>query len=1285
MANLFIILYRFFQKRKPALFSLVILLFIFLGYFALKVKYEEDITRFIPNTADSKNINAVFQNLKVKDKVILLFSSKTDDTSQIVETGEAFAAQLDSMLGNTHIQQITARIDNRKMLAVSDFIYNNLPVFLDSADYVRIENALQTDSVRQQLQADYYNLSTPSGLFTKNFIFRDPLGFGNKAFERLRSLQVNANYRINNEHIFSKDDNTMLVYVEPVFPAGNTAENGILIDGIEELIDQFAKQNPQIDIEYFGGPAVAVYNARQIRKDTATTMSIAFLIIAAVILLSFRNKFSLLLIFLPVLFGGIFSLAMLYFLKGSLSLIAVGAGSAIFGVVLSYSIHVIAHREHTHNVEQIIREMAEPLTIGSFTTIGAFLSLVFTNSEVLQDFGWFASFTIVGTTLFCLLFLPHLLPNEKGENEKSNNFLKAIEKINSYPYEKNKWLIGFIILISAAGFYFAGHVSFNSDMNSLSFQPKRLKKTEVKLDNIFQKDYKNIYFIAVGDNEEEALSNYRNMNRKLDSLKQESMIFEYATGESLLIPIEEQRERIRRWNDFWTSERKETLRRNIVEQGAGYHFKEESFAPFWAMLGKAYSPVVYSNENEAASVFSDWITNEADVSMAISQIRLTEDEKEAAYAEFANQKGVVILDKPYFASGFADSIKDDFYFVLFVSSFIVFLALLLSYGRLELALMTFAPMALSWFIILGLMALFGIEFNIVNIIISTFIFGIGDDFSIFVTDGLLSEYRNGKKMLTAHKTAIFFSAFTTIVGMGALSFAQHPALQSISFTSIIGMFAVVLIAYAIQPLLFRIFISGRTQRGLFPWSVVSLLCAIWLVGTFTIGCLLLSLLAFILFILPIPKEKKTLPLHYLMMYGSKLIINMGFHVKKQFKNEYNEDFRKPAVIIANHQSVIDILQILSLSPKIIMLTNEWVWKSPVFGKLVRSAGFFHTGDGYENSLQPLKKMVDQGYSIAIFPEGTRTKDGNLRRFHKGAFYIAEQLNLDILPVVMTGNNMAIEKDDVFYVKKAMISLEVLQRIKAGDYSWGVTYRERRNSISEFFKAEYEKAKLQSEDVDNPFYFYKLTRNYIYKGPVLEWYMRIKVKMEHNYRVFDELIPRHAHITDIGCGYGFLPYMLSFVSNKRTVTGIDYDEDKIEVANHCFSRNAKINFIAANAITQQLPGSDVFVMNDMLHYLPFDSQQKLIENCMQNLNPNGTIIIRDGDSTKKEKHGVTKLTEIFSTKILRFNKTEGKLFFTSFDRIKEIAEQNGFVTEALDNDKFTSNTIFILRRENVLIS
>ena len=78
------------------------------------------------------------------------------------------------------------------------------------------------------------------------------------------------------------------------------------------------------------------------------------------------------------------------------------------------------------------------------------------------------------------------------------------------------------------------------------------------------------------------------------------------------------------------------------------------------------------------------------------------------------------------------------------------------------------PMFVSWLWTLGFMGVFGMKFNIINIIVSTFVFGLGVDYSILMMRGFLLEYKYGQREMTSYKTSIFLSAFTTIVGVGVL-------------------------------------------------------------------------------------------------------------------------------------------------------------------------------------------------------------------------------------------------------------------------------------------------------------------------------------------------------------------------------------------------------------------------------------------------------------------------------------------------------------------------------------
>lgn len=168
--------------------------------------------------------------------------------------------------------------------------------------------------------------------------------------------------------------------------------------------------------------------------------------------------------------------------------------------------------------------------------------------------------------------------------------------------------------------------------------------------------------------------------------------------------------------------------------------------------------------------------------------------------------------------------------------------------------------------------------------------------------------------------------------------------------------------------------------------------------------------------------------------------------------------------------------------------------------------------------------------------------------------------------------------------------------------------------------------------------------------------------------------------DIGCGYGFLSYTLGYTSAERTITGVDYDEEKIEVAQNGYLKGDNVNFVNADILTYQFEKQDAIVINDVLHYLPEKNQSAVLENCIENINPGGMIVIRDGAKELQKRHRGTRLTELFSTRILGFNKTGSDgLNFISSDLIKSIASKHQLELTVSDTSRFTSNLIFVLKK------
>ena len=175
-------------------------------------------------------------------------------------------------------------VDGKTVSEASRFIRQYLPLFVTPADYARFDTITTPEGVAAAMSRSYMQLLSPIGSAIKENITTDPIGLSSYSMSILRDLQGDAAYGITDGHIFSADGSTLLLFVSPRFGSGDTGKNEILIREIETTRDSLSILYPDVDIEYFGGPSVAVYNARQVKRDTLLTLSIALLIIVLVMM-----------------------------------------------------------------------------------------------------------------------------------------------------------------------------------------------------------------------------------------------------------------------------------------------------------------------------------------------------------------------------------------------------------------------------------------------------------------------------------------------------------------------------------------------------------------------------------------------------------------------------------------------------------------------------------------------------------------------------------------------------------------------------------------------------------------------------------------------------------------------------------------------------------------------------------------------------------------------------------------------------------------------------------------
>ena len=172
-------------------------------------------------------------------------------------------------------------------------------------------------------------------------------------------------------------------------------------------------------------------------------------------------------------------------------------------------------------------------------------------------------------------------------------------------------------------------------------------------------------------------------------------------------------------------------------------------------------------------------------------------------------------------------------------------------------------------------------------------------------------------------------------------------------------------------------------------------------------------------------ENKLYRLHQLIYHASRFVMIHHGVPGTKFRYQMKEkiDFNKPRIIICNHQSHLDLMCQLVFTPKVVFLTNQWVWENPLYGFLIRHAEYVPVIDGLESILPQLRSLIDRGYSVALYPEGTRSKDCRIGRFHQGAFYLAEQLGVEILPMYLYGPGNILPKKS-YHLRKGILYVEV---------------------------------------------------------------------------------------------------------------------------------------------------------------------------------------------------------------------------------------------------------------------
>lgn len=1057
-------IYDLFKRHPWSGWSIFALLTVGLLFSLFSLSYQEDISAFLPMDEKNQTALAVYQNISGADNIYAIVSTKdtTDsDPQQLVDGIESFVSAVNDLDSLHLVGNITKEIDIDKITGIADSVYQNIPYYLNESDYTRIDSLMNIpDYIETCVEEDKQLLLFPtSGMISSN-IGRDPLNLFTPVTGRLKHAGTDINFDTYDGYILSPDGKKAIAIVQSSFGAQESDNNGHLMALLNDAADVAIRDNANLDIHLIGGPAVAVSNADRIKKDSILAISIAGVLILSLLIYVFRNLRNILLIIVSVGWGWLFAMGAIALYYDSVSIIVIGIASVILGIAINYPLHLIDHLKNSDNPKRALGEIISPLVVGNITTVGAFLCLVPLNAPALHDLGLFSSLLLIGTILFVLFFLPHLVRTRRvGAPSMKDPVL--ITRIANVSPDNNRYVVWSVLLLTVVFAYFSTKTEFDTDMRHINYMTDEQKADFAYFESLANEHTGNedLYVVSCGSDWNKALEQNAMINADIDSLVSADMASRKSHVSDFLVTKDEQKRRLAQW-DAMISRYHDRFTASLKQAAAKQGFSPDAFAEFDNLINKKYSIRDFENFQGVISTAFAGSTgvNAENGNKYIVQILSVHPENiEAAKQKLSANKefGGLFFDVRSMNASIADTLSDDFNYIGFACGCIVFIFLWISLGSLELAIVSFLPMAFSWIWILGIMGMLGLKFNIVNIILATFIFGQGDDYTIFITEGLSYELAYRKKLLASYKNSIIVSALVMFIGIGTLLFAKHPAMRSLGEVTVVGMISVVLMAYLFPPLIFNRLVRYKNgQLRLRPLTLKRIVSN-------AVGCT--SLLFKVSVARLSGRPIRPLPDVIIRFTGAK-------------------DIKTPVMIVCNHFSMVNILSVLSVMPRTIVILDNRFIHNRFIRTTIRWTKTIAINRDSADVKSKVQSYVADGYNILAFPWHNHSS-----RIDSLPFNIAQESKMKILPLYAVSILSDFHDRDV-HCSDAMLNQGLTYLVAVRQISSGIS--ENGNNFESILESMYNTFQSRLNELRRELFSVKdfcsvVYERYLYKGHDIE--------------------------------------------------------------------------------------------------------------------------------------------------------------------------------------------------------
>jgi 1-acyl-sn-glycerol-3-phosphate acyltransferase len=1258
--------------RRPWVIAFTVLFTVAGVAISSRIDLEEDILGLLPEgDAMADEYRYAVRKFGQIDRVYIDVGAPTADVDTLAQAADEVYARLTN---NPAYSRIMYRLELSGQQKLIDFFTGALPNLFSEADEKALAPKLEPNAIREYLTAMRQKLAGPEGMVLKDVVAADPVGMTELVADKVLPLQTGfGDAKIEDGRITSSDGRHVLLLAEPKFSSSNSGQSTALVEDLMRMVRDVQTRFPGIHVAVTGGHRMSVDNATFIKADATRCIFLGMAAMFVLCLTAYRRRWLAVLTFLPSFFGGLVAAIVLALWQRHLSAIATGFAAIAIGITVDYAIYVIYHLDNAagldkRGVGRQVGRLVAPILLGALTTAAAFAVMATSPMHGYQQLGLFGGIGVLCSALFALIILPLLVPIPKQSGQQPLWLTTALDKFHKWQVRRRAWLLLAVLVLTVVTAFGVKRLRFEGDMSKLNGITQSTRRDEELIRQTWGDALGMTLVVARGKTVEEALVQN---DRAAAALAREPGVSAVYSLASICPSPSTQQENVRRWQAFWTLARQGALRQTLQQIGTELGFRPDAFSKFWRTVENA-PPLLTLDQFRGTPL--EKALNErvamAEGDVAVSTLLKLEDRSQADRLRRL-LPGMIVLDHENFAKHIGELARSGLGHFALWTALLVATIVFFSHASIELMIATLLPIGVGLVWTLGLMGWFGLPIEIMNSVFVIFVIGAGEDYSVFLVTSKLDVWHGRPPRMAATSASVLISALTTIFGFAVLVFANHPVLFSMGTTVLLGMVCAFAATLILTPVCMDLILFHEQPRGGPHWW--HLLGTIWAVVHLGGSQLFLYYVLRPLLKVFSPRSADDTLRRATRWMARGVVKGLPFG-KLEFQNITRETFEKPSLVISNHQSAVDVMLMVSLPGDVRQTAKKRVFESPMLGIGCRLLGHVMVEpNDPETTLQRCREKLAEGASVHFYPEGTRSPDGWVQRFHRGAFELAVELKQDILPIVLCDTCTAMPRD-AYWFEPYHVTVRALPRVTSQnfDYSLGSTALMRHCEA-----LMRDGLQRQLDEINTPRVLWrKVKRLYRYQGPFVEQFVHWKMKTDPVFASLDRVVPREGFVLDLGCGYGMATHWLAYTTDQRTFQGVDYDEDKIRVAQCTAPQHDRIKFEVQDILDWVYPACDTVLLLDVLHYWRPDKQQLILNKVRAALRPGGRLVLREAARAEDSGHRRVEWWEKLATRF-GHNKTKEGLHFQTLAELEAMLRGAGFVTWKINRDAGRDSNVLLV--------